>query len=65
MDLGDWIASFRFLVRDRDTKFTSVFDEVLASEGVQIARIRPGRPGPIAMPSSGYAPYGPNARTRC
>jgi transposase InsO family protein len=27
-----------FLIRDRDTKFTSVFDAVFASEGIRILR---------------------------
>jgi putative transposase len=38
MDLGDRAAEFRFLVRDRDSTFTSVFDAVFASEGIQILR---------------------------
>jgi putative transposase len=38
MDLGEKIASFRFLIRDRDAKFTHVFGGILASEGVTIAR---------------------------
>jgi hypothetical protein len=41
IDLGGKITSFRFLIRDRDAKFTSAFDEIFASEGVQIVRTRP------------------------
>jgi len=38
MDLGDRVAESRFLVRDRDSKFTSVFDAILASERIRILR---------------------------
>jgi hypothetical protein len=38
MDLAGRIASFRFLVRDRDTKFTGAFDEVFRIEGITIVK---------------------------
>jgi transposase InsO family protein len=37
-DLEDAGQRFRFLVRDRDTKFTRSFDEVFASNGVETIR---------------------------
>ena len=38
MNLGDRAATVTFLIRDRDSKFTSVFDAVFASEGIRILR---------------------------
>jgi transposase InsO family protein len=36
MDLGERARQFRFLIRDRDSKFTSMFDEVFAGNGTRI-----------------------------
>ena len=37
-DLEDQGQAFRFLVRDRDTKFTASFDTVIASAGIKVVR---------------------------
>jgi putative transposase len=38
MDLGDRAEQFRFLIRDRDSKFTAAFDAVLTGADLRIIR---------------------------
>ncbi|HET9080080.1 MAG TPA: integrase core domain-containing protein [Trebonia sp.] len=38
MDLGERAGQFRFLIRDRDSKFTAAFDGVLAGNGTRVIR---------------------------
>jgi putative transposase len=38
MELRDRVGRFRFLLRDRDTKFTAAFDAVFTAEGIQVLR---------------------------
>jgi transposase InsO family protein len=44
MDLEGHLDTFRFLIHDRDAKFPQTFDDVLASENVQVVRTPPRTP---------------------
>jgi putative transposase len=44
MDLGDNVARFQFLVRDRAGQFTASFDAVLADSGIEVVKIPPRCP---------------------
>jgi putative transposase len=44
MELGERVARFGFLVRDRAEQFTTSFDAVLADAGVEVVKIPPPCP---------------------
>ena len=52
-DLGDHAAAFRYLIRDRDAKFTRAFDDVWRATGAEIIAHRCRRPMPTPSPSAG------------
>src|ERR1700754_4528107 len=50
MNLEDHTDGFKFLIRDRDAKFTAAFDTVLAAAGIRIIKppVRAPRAHPVA-----------------
>ena len=65
MDLRDEGGDVRFLVHDRDTKFTGSFDEVFATEGVRVIRTPIQARTPTPSASGGSEPPGRSAWTGC
>ncbi|GAA0711348.1 hypothetical protein GCM10010199_08630 [Dactylosporangium roseum] len=46
MRLDQRAHGFRFLLRDRDTKFTTAFDTVFTAAGIDVIRTPPQAPEP-------------------
>jgi hypothetical protein len=44
MDLDGRVTSLRFLLRDRDTKFTAAFDAVFTAAGIDVVKTPPQSP---------------------
>jgi putative transposase len=67
MDLGDRVAEFRFLVRDRAGQFVASFDAVLADVGIRVVKIPPRGPPHerTVSPNGSSALSEPNSPTAC
>jgi len=55
MGLGERAGQFKFLIRDRDSKFTATFDGVFAGNGTRVIRT-PVR-SPRAKPRVAYCTF--------
>jgi hypothetical protein len=72
MEFADWACAVKFLIRDRDTKFTASFDAVFADGGIRIVKSPVRAPKANAIgerarattDEDGWHPAGGSARRR-
>jgi putative transposase len=57
LELRDRAAGFKFLIRDRDAKFTAMFDEVFRAEGIRV--LQPPGSGQQPCQRCDHRPIGP------
>jgi len=63
--VGERLEGVRFVIRDRDSKFSGPFDEVFRTEGVKVIATPIRARGRTPSPSGGYALSGPSVWTGC
>ena len=63
LDLAD--QGVRFLIRDRDSKYSGAFDEVFRSGGIRVVKTPSGRRRQTPSPSASSGPSAPSAWTGC